>query len=209
MDLQGPGYSPSPGVPSRVNLALFFGSLTDDLMRLQTGEAMWLVSEARRLCRNVLLKVLTKLAYRNPDLNLSMVRLPKDVDPKPFEEKVMSIVDRVDQMELPDWVDIVKTSMFKELTPTDPDWYYIRAGRYTIMPSDIYGYWGLAQPQAPVPEPPVEYQTPVYQWKPEELTQQWHPQSEYPRAGLPFQGQHGALHENILWPDHHGDEEMH
>ncbi|KAE8817729.1 40s ribosomal protein s5-1 [Hordeum vulgare] len=49
--------------------------------------------------------------------------------------------------------------------------------KYTIMPSDIYAYWGLAQPQAPVPEPPVEYQTPVYQWEPEELTQQWHPQS--------------------------------
>ncbi|KAE8797412.1 DEAD-box ATP-dependent RNA helicase 27 [Hordeum vulgare] len=45
------------------------------------------------------------------------------------------------------------------------------------MPADIYAYWGLAQPQAPVPEPPVEYQTPFYQWEPEELTQQWHPQS--------------------------------
>ncbi|KAE8787566.1 40s ribosomal protein s5-1 [Hordeum vulgare] len=49
--------------------------------------------------------------------------------------------------------------------------------RYTIMPADIYAYWGLAQPQAPAPEPPVEYQTPVYQWEPQELTQQWHPQS--------------------------------
>ncbi|KAE8806821.1 40s ribosomal protein s5-1 [Hordeum vulgare] len=27
---------------------------------------------------------------------------------------------------------------------------------YTIMPSDIYTYWGLAQPKVPVPEPPVE-----------------------------------------------------
>ncbi|KAI5018631.1 hypothetical protein ZWY2020_043519 [Hordeum vulgare] len=60
-----------------------------------------------------------------------------------------------------------------------------KLGRYTIMPSDIYAYWGLAQPQVPVPEPPVEYETPVYQWEPEELTHQWHPQStpEYPRAG--------------------------
>ncbi|KAE8811661.1 hypothetical protein D1007_11448 [Hordeum vulgare] len=55
------------------------------------------------------------------------------------------------------------------------------------MPADIYAYWGLAQPQAPVPEPPVEYQTPVYQWEPEELTQKWHPQSapEYPGADEP------------------------
>ena len=28
-------------------------------------------------------------------------------------------------------------------------------------------------------------------------------------SGMPFEGQHGALHENSLWPDHHGDEEMH
>ncbi|KAI5011661.1 hypothetical protein ZWY2020_013798 [Hordeum vulgare] len=58
-------------------------------------------------------------------------------------------------------------------------------GRYIIMPSDIYAYWGLDQPQVPVPEPPVEYHTLVYQWEPEELTQQWHPQStpEYPGAG--------------------------
>jgi small subunit ribosomal protein S19e len=33
------------------------------------------------------------------------------------------------QMELPEWVDIVKTARFKELPPCDPDWYYIRAGK--------------------------------------------------------------------------------
>ncbi|KAI5015824.1 hypothetical protein ZWY2020_059363 [Hordeum vulgare] len=57
-------------------------------------------------------------------------------------------------------------------------------GRYIMMPSDIYAYWGLAQPQVPVPEAPVEYQTSVYQWEPEELTRKWHPQStpEYPGA---------------------------
>lgn len=32
-------------------------------------------------------------------------------------------------MELPEWVDIVKTARFKELPPYDLDWYYIRAGR--------------------------------------------------------------------------------
>ena len=71
------------------------------------------------------------------------------------------------------------------ITLPAPSLFNLHAGRYTIMPSDIYAYWGLAQPQAPVPEPPVEYQTPVYQWEPEELTQQWHPQStpEYPGAG--------------------------
>ena len=32
------------------------------------------------------------------------------------------------QIQLPSWVDIVKTGAFKELAPYDPDWYYVRAG---------------------------------------------------------------------------------
>ncbi|KAI5014653.1 hypothetical protein ZWY2020_056043 [Hordeum vulgare] len=44
-----------------------------------------------------------------------------------------------------------------------------KLGRYTIMPSDIYAYWGLAQPRAAVE--PHESTTPVYQWEPEDLTQ--------------------------------------
>ena len=31
------------------------------------------------------------------------------------------------QMEVPTWVDIVKTASYKELAPYDPDWFYIRA----------------------------------------------------------------------------------
>lgn len=30
-------------------------------------------------------------------------------------------------MEIPTWVDVVKTAPYKELCPTSPDWYYIRA----------------------------------------------------------------------------------
>lgn len=29
------------------------------------------------------------------------------------------------QMELPEWTDIVKTGVLKELAPYDPDWYYV------------------------------------------------------------------------------------
>ena len=32
------------------------------------------------------------------------------------------------QIQLPSWVDIVKTAAFKELAPYNPDWYYVRAG---------------------------------------------------------------------------------
>ena len=31
------------------------------------------------------------------------------------------------QMEVPQWVDTVKTATYKELAPYDPDWFYIRA----------------------------------------------------------------------------------
>ena len=37
------------------------------------------------------------------------------------------------QIQLPSWVDIVKTAPFKELAPYDPDWYYIRAGRDSVL----------------------------------------------------------------------------
>ena len=30
-------------------------------------------------------------------------------------------------MEVPTWVDTVKTASYKELAPYDPDWFYIRA----------------------------------------------------------------------------------
>ncbi|PKI84422.1 Rps19p [Malassezia vespertilionis] len=33
----------------------------------------------------------------------------------------------VGKLELPTWVDIVKTGAFKEQAPYDPDWYYVRA----------------------------------------------------------------------------------
>ena len=38
-----------------------------------------------------------------------------------------------EQMELPEWTDIVKTARFKELAPYDPDWYYVRAGEFAIL----------------------------------------------------------------------------
>lgn len=33
------------------------------------------------------------------------------------------------QIQLPSWVDLVKTGTHKELAPYDPDWYYVRAGK--------------------------------------------------------------------------------
>ena len=39
-----------------------------------------------------------------------------------------SHLKRSGKLEVPNWVDTVKTGSFKELAPYNPDWYYVRAG---------------------------------------------------------------------------------
>ena len=43
-----------------------------------------------------------------------------------------SHLKRSGKLEVPTWVDIVKTGAYKELAPYDPDWYYVRAGPYPL-----------------------------------------------------------------------------
>ncbi|KAF7058395.1 hypothetical protein CFC21_065464 [Triticum aestivum] len=67
----------------------------------------------------------------------STARTVKDVNPHEFVKaysahlkrsgKLVDFLCTQDMMELPEWVDIVKTARFKELPPSDADWYYIRA----------------------------------------------------------------------------------
>lgn len=44
-----------------------------------------------------------------------------------------SHLKRSGKLEVPTWVDIVKTGAYKELAPYDPDWYYVRAGAFTLQ----------------------------------------------------------------------------
>ena len=48
-----------------------------------------------------------------------------------FISAYASHLKRSGKLEVPTWVDLVKTGSFKELAPYDPDWYYVRAGMYT------------------------------------------------------------------------------
>lgn len=41
---------------------------------------------------------------------------------------------RIGKLEVPTWVDIVKTGTYKELAPYDQDWFYIRAGPFSVPP---------------------------------------------------------------------------
>ncbi|KAL8528433.1 hypothetical protein ACS0TY_006023 [Phlomoides rotata] len=64
----------------------------------------------------------------------------KDVSPHEFVKAYSSHLKRSGKMELPEWTDIVKTGVLKELAPYDPDWYYIRAAS---MARKIYLRGGL------------------------------------------------------------------
>jgi len=51
----------------------------------------------------------------------------KDVPARAFIEKYAQHLKRQGKMEIPSWMDVVKTAPFKELPPMNPDWYYVRA----------------------------------------------------------------------------------
>ena len=51
----------------------------------------------------------------------------KDVSAAEFITCFSQHLKRQGKIEIPKWVDYVKTGYFKELAPTDPDWLYVRA----------------------------------------------------------------------------------
>ena len=52
----------------------------------------------------------------------------KDVQSHAFVKAYAAYLKRTGKLEVPKWVDLVKTGTYKELAPYDPDWFYIRAG---------------------------------------------------------------------------------
>ncbi|KAF8527207.1 ribosomal protein S19e [Gautieria morchelliformis] len=51
----------------------------------------------------------------------------RDVSADAFITAYSSHLKRSGKLEVPTWVDIVKTGAYKELAPYDPDWFYVRA----------------------------------------------------------------------------------
>lgn len=51
----------------------------------------------------------------------------KDVPASEFIAAYAAYLKRTDKIEIPPWVEHVKTGKHKELSPYDPDWLYIRA----------------------------------------------------------------------------------
>ncbi|KAH8926794.1 40S ribosomal protein S19-A [Atractiella rhizophila] len=51
----------------------------------------------------------------------------RDCSAQEFISAYASQLKRAGKLEVPTWVDIVKTGAYKELAPYDPDWFYVRA----------------------------------------------------------------------------------
>lgn len=51
----------------------------------------------------------------------------RDVDAQRFVKAYAAHLKRSGKLNVPSWVDIVKTASFKELAPYDSDWFYTRA----------------------------------------------------------------------------------
>eukprot|EP00450_Noctiluca_scintillans_P039991 CAMPEP_0194476298 /NCGR_PEP_ID=MMETSP0253-20130528/200_1 /TAXON_ID=2966 /ORGANISM="Noctiluca scintillans" /LENGTH=149 /DNA_ID=CAMNT_0039315151 /DNA_START=68 /DNA_END=514 /DNA_ORIENTATION=+ len=51
----------------------------------------------------------------------------KDLEAEKFIDAFSQHLKRQGRMEMPKWMDIVKTGVSKELAPYDPDWLYVRA----------------------------------------------------------------------------------
>lgn len=50
----------------------------------------------------------------------------KDVDQQVFVRALSAFLKKSGKLKVPDWVDVVKTGIFKELAPYDEDWFYTR-----------------------------------------------------------------------------------
>merc|ERR1712226_1080012 len=63
-------------------------------------------------------------------IELDLINMPavcvKDVDQQAFVKAFAAFLKKSGKVKVPSWADQVKTAVFKELSPYDQDWYYVR-----------------------------------------------------------------------------------
>ena len=93
-------YAPERSGTVHTKLTLFFEGVLGALAYLHSNRAAMLAGEARRLCRGVMTKVLTKMAYWNPDLDFdaAMDSLPEGTDLTVLKERIKPIIDCIDEI---------------------------------------------------------------------------------------------------------------
>ena len=91
------GYSSDENLQPSAKLTLFFKGVATALHRLREKIPKQLANESRKICAGALQKVLVKVAFRNPGLNLTNVlkTLPPDADLEALKTLVAPIVDKV------------------------------------------------------------------------------------------------------------------
>ena len=93
-------YAPERSGTVNTKLTLFFEGVLGALAYLHSNRAATLAGEARRLCRGVMTKVLTKMAYWNPDLDFgaAMDSLPEGVDLTVLKERIKPVISCIDEI---------------------------------------------------------------------------------------------------------------
>jgi hypothetical protein len=66
-----------------------------------------------------------QIFFQSVDLSNANSFISKKLE---FVKAYAAYLKRTGKLEVPKWVDIVKTGTYKELAPYDPDWFYIHAG---------------------------------------------------------------------------------
>ena len=90
-------YSPDENLPHSAKLSLFFRGVAPALAQLRERLPVQLANEARRLCTGTVERVLGKIIYRNPGINLDNVlrTLPPEADQEALKACVAHIVAMV------------------------------------------------------------------------------------------------------------------
>ena len=93
-------YAPERSGTVNTKLTLFFEGVLGALAYLHSNRAAMLAGEARRLCRGVMTKVLTKMAYWNPDLDFEAVMdsLPDGIDLTVLKERIKPVISSIDEI---------------------------------------------------------------------------------------------------------------
>ena len=93
-------YAPEHSGTVNTKMTQFFEGVLGALAYLHSNRAATLAGEARRLCQGVMTKVLTKMAYWNPDLDFdaAMDSLPDSIDLTVLKERIKPIISSIDEI---------------------------------------------------------------------------------------------------------------
>ena len=91
-------YAPERSRTTNAKLTLLCVGVLGALEQFRSNRVSSLANEARQLCRGALTKVLTKVAYWNPNLDFdaALESLPEGVDLSVLEERIEPIISHVD-----------------------------------------------------------------------------------------------------------------